>query len=118
MYFHHNKQRFWQLLSIFSIVVFFCLLGFAIHYLNLDSETIDDITLIKSELSQEYIQKEENKEIIKKCKNCVRRYIDGVYDIPANQNLQPYSVIIDNNTEARPQFGLNQANIVYEVEAI
>lgn len=44
----------------------------------------------------------------------VRRFIDGVYDAPANQNAYPVAIMIENLVTVRPQSGLDQANLVYE----
>jgi len=52
-----------------------------------------------------------------KCDNCVRRNLDGVYVKSGEENLSPVAVIIENLLEARPQYGLAQANLVYEAEA-
>ena len=53
----------------------------------------------------------------KECSGCVRRYIDGVYVSPGKENPYPSAVIIENHPDARPQFGLSRANLVYEAEA-
>ena len=116
MNFSHDKQRFWQMLSIFSVVVFFCLLGFSIYYLNIDSRALDEI-VEKNVERVAVITDELNGVVEDECDGCVRRYIDGVYDSSENQNLYPYAVIIDNNEAARPQYGIGQANVVYEIEA-
>jgi len=44
----------------------------------------------------------------------VRRYIDGVMDLKANQNMYPVGVMIENLATIRPQAGLVKANVVYE----
>jgi hypothetical protein len=50
------------------------------------------------------------------CDGCVRRKLDGVYVRPEAANLPPVAVMIDNHPDARPQSGINQANLVYEAE--
>lgn len=47
----------------------------------------------------------------------VRRAIDGVWDVPANERRQPVGVMIENLATIRPQAGLDKANIVYEALA-
>lgn len=47
----------------------------------------------------------------------VPRKIDGVLDTPDNTNRYPVAVMIENHTQARPQSGLDKANIVYEALA-
>ncbi|HTX87225.1 MAG TPA: DUF3048 domain-containing protein [Candidatus Nanoarchaeia archaeon] len=51
-----------------------------------------------------------------KCPDCVRRRIDGVYVKPDQANLPPVAVMIDNHPDARPQSGIEKANLVYEAE--
>jgi Protein of unknown function (DUF3048) N-terminal domain/Protein of unknown function (DUF3048) C-terminal domain len=50
------------------------------------------------------------------CPGCIRRQIDGVYVDPAVANLIPVAVMIDNHPDARPQSGIEKANLVYEAE--
>lgn len=47
----------------------------------------------------------------------VARRIDGAYVAPAEKNVWPVAVMIDNHPAARPQAGLSQASIVYETLA-
>ncbi len=47
----------------------------------------------------------------------VPRRIDGVLDKPANQNKYPIAIMVENQVQARPQSGLDKANIVYEALA-
>lgn len=47
----------------------------------------------------------------------VRRWIDGVYVEKGKDNLAPFSVMIENHVDARPQSGLSRASLVYEAEA-
>jgi len=48
---------------------------------------------------------------------CQRRMIDGVYVKIGEENYYPTAVIIENQVDARPQAGLTEANLIYEVEA-
>ncbi len=48
---------------------------------------------------------------------CTRRAIDGVYVKSGEENFYPLAVVIENQSDARPQAGIAQANLVYEVEA-
>lgn len=45
------------------------------------------------------------------------RRIDGVLDTVEHQNRYPLAVMIENQSQARPQSGLDQANVVYEALA-
>jgi len=49
--------------------------------------------------------------------NLVRRVIDGVLDTPEHENRYPVAVMVENHTQARPQSGLDRANIVYNALA-
>lgn len=55
-------------------------------------------------------------QVDKKCPDCTQRLIDGVEVAAGTDNLFPVAVMIDNQAEARPQFGLANANLVYEAE--
>ena len=45
----------------------------------------------------------------------VSRSLDGVLVTPAEANLQPIAVMVENYTEARPMSGPAKANLVYEI---
>lgn len=47
----------------------------------------------------------------------VARLLDGVLVDPGKENVHPLAVMIENHPDARPQFGLGQANLVYEAIA-
>ena len=99
----------WKIAASVSGILFFILIIFAILFLNnFYSETFRDIN---SNLFSS--QKEKKEEVEKKCENCVRRFIDGVY-VEDKENPYPIAVMIDNNPEAYPHFGLDLANLVYE----
>ena len=44
----------------------------------------------------------------------VKRKIDGVAVKNGEENLFPYSVVVENSIDARPLSGINEANVVYE----
>lgn len=46
--------------------------------------------------------------------NLIQRRIDGVLVNPGEADLYPVAVMVENMTTARPQSGLDEANIVYE----
>jgi len=58
---------------------------------------------------------EENKNSF--CANCVRQYLNGSYAAPEKENSYPVVAVIDNHPDARPAYGLSQADLVYEAEA-
>ncbi len=47
----------------------------------------------------------------------VPRKLDGVLVLQGQENLQPRAVMIDNMIDARPQSGIADANVVFEVPA-
>lgn len=49
--------------------------------------------------------------------NLIPRRIDGVMDEPQNQNRYPVGVMVENQVDARPQSGLDEANVIYEALA-
>lgn len=100
----------------FSIVVFFCVIGYIIYFLKIDSTVVDSTPLIDV-VSNNIEEMPSNIDESKICEGCVRRDIDGVFVELDKKSLYPYAVIIDNNQSARPQHGLGYANLVYEVEA-
>ncbi|MFA4941796.1 MAG: DUF3048 domain-containing protein [Patescibacteria group bacterium] len=51
------------------------------------------------------------------CASCVRQFLNGSFVSPEKENVYPVAVIIDNHPDARPAYGLSQADIVYEAEA-
>lgn len=107
---NNSKNLRWKIICYFSIILFLLLVFIAFIYLinfypNLFSR-IDNLNILK--ISQE----DENN----KCRECVRRFIDGVYVKLGEENPYPLAVIIDNHVDARPSFGLSGANLVYEVE--
>lgn len=44
----------------------------------------------------------------------VRRRLDGVLVDPAQADLKPYAVMVENHPDARPQSGLSKAQLVWE----
>lgn len=51
------------------------------------------------------------------CVNCVRQFLNGSYVTPEKENIYPVVTVIDNHPDARPAYGLSQADMVYEAEA-
>ncbi len=104
-----SKKRLWLIIgcSFFIILLTFFLI---IRFSDCNNK------IVNSGLS------EENKDI-NPCLNgqtdvsCSRRAIDGVYVKSGEENFYPLAVVIENQIDARPQAGLAQANLVYEVEA-
>ena len=45
------------------------------------------------------------------------RLLDGVKVKPGQENLRSFAVVIENHSDARPQSGLDQASLVFEVVA-
>lgn len=91
------------------IVVFLVLTLFFVALFLLNKNKNSENSKSQPDKTTEFINNE--------CADCVRRKIDGVLVQPADSNLLPFAVVIDNNIDARPQYGLSQANLVYEAEA-
>lgn len=60
----------------------------------------------------------DNKELLKNCgDNCAFRLLDGVEVEKGRENPFIISAVIDNHDEARPQFSLSKAVLVYDIPA-
>ncbi len=119
------SKKFWLTISTLFVILFFILSFFIYRYLIIFYKIPDVLNIVDANTSQSeayqsiaLTEAEKTLEPEKdKCKDCVRRLIDGVYVKKGEENFYPFAVIIDNKVEARPQYGLNDANLVYEVEA-
>lgn len=60
---------------------------------------------------------EQNSGTVIEQQNLVQRKIDGVMVSEGEENELPYATIIENSVDARPLSGINEANIIYEVQA-
>lgn len=100
-----NTKKWISLLSVFF--VFFLVLIFFIK--SLDKNEISSETQIL--VSENEVDKDEL------CSDCVRRKIDGIWVKPGEEDVYPIALMIDNQIDARPSFGLSKANVVYEAEA-
>jgi len=104
----NKRLKKWRIASYFSIILFMsAVLAVSIYlfYPNLFSNLFSKINVKLDDGGEEA------------CPGCVRRFIDGVYVESGRENLYPIAVVIDNHVDARPAFGLSQANLVYEAEA-
>ncbi len=98
-----NKER--QSFLIIGLILSAVILsGFIYSFLNGDNKKND-------------IQTELNDGDKVGTSTLVRRVIDGVYVREGEENHFPFSIMIDNHTDARPPVGLEKANLVIEAEA-
>ncbi len=103
----YKKEKLWRKICFFSIIFFVVLLLFSVkYYFYPKIEKIITNRPVNMELGAEA-----------ECKDCVRRYIDGVFVKKGEENFYPMAVIIDNHIDARPPAGLSGASLVYEAEA-
>lgn len=97
-----KSKKFWKTICYISIIAFlfsaFIIYNYRANLINIDNP-------------EAAIQKEDA------CLGCVRRLIDGVLVKKGEENIFPVAIMIDNHFDARPAFGLGEANLVYEVEA-
>jgi len=103
----YKKEKLWKRISFFSMIFFVILLFFWFGYYFYPK--------IKGVITTNFAYT--NLDIEAQCKDCVRRYIDGVFVKKGEENLYPLSVVIDNHVKARPPAGLSEASLVYEAEA-
>lgn len=96
---------------IISIVLFLAILSILIwlFFKNYESR-------YKTTLQNEAIKTIQSAARTAVCPNCIRRHIDGVYVATSTANLVPVAIMIDNHPDARPQAGIDKANLVYEAE--
>lgn len=109
-YFKSLKIEPWKISAVISVVLFLALILIIVLVASATKEarkekgsltaTIKEITATSSEI----------------CTDCIRRKIDGVYVPKLEADLVPLAVMIDNHPAARPQAGLEKANLVYEAE--
>ena len=105
---NNNKKRtkwLW-LVTIFVLLIFIVFLGCVVYKYSNVLYGVLNINRVEQVIKQD-----------KPCEDCVRRYIDGVYVKPGQENLYPVAIIIENHVDARPQYGLSKANLVIEAEA-
>ncbi len=110
-----NKTKLWKGSTILSIVLFIIAIIFTVNLLT-TKENKSNIKQIDIYLSDQKEEKEEELLYMKKCEGCVRRKLDGVYVKEAVANLEPVAIMIDNHVNARPPYGIEKANLVYEAE--
>ncbi len=103
-----KRAKWLWITAIFALAVFAAVLVYAV--LSYRSVIYGEVNIVPN-------NKIDKQTVKKECSDCVRRYIDGVYVKPGEENPYPSAVIIENHPDARPQFGLAQANLVYEAEA-
>jgi len=102
--------NYWKYLDIFLLIISLALAFIAFKVItNYYSHNDESIIKIDKEFTE--------KEIKTVCENCEERNLDGLPVKNGEENLLPLAVIIENHTEARPQVGLADANIVFEAEA-
>jgi len=108
----NQKNKLWKIIMIISIVLFLLVLTVFIWRLfpGLSSKKNTE-TALKDPNTQA-----STSEAPQICAGCIRRLIDGVYVAPEKANLPPVAVMLDNHPSARPQAGIEKANLVYEAE--
>ncbi len=104
-----NKKLLWQIVCVLTSALFLAVLFFSInYYYNLSQGKNGFSFNIKKVVNTE--------EGIDKCDGCVRRALDGRYVELNLANIYPIATVIDNHPQARPNFGLSNASLVYEAE--
>lgn len=103
----YKKEKLWKRICFFSMIFFVISLLFSVKYYfypKISRIITGDTIGIELDSGNE-------------CKNCDRRYIDGVFVQNGEENVYPVAVIIDNHIDSRPPASLSKANLVYEAEA-
>lgn len=103
----YKKIYFIVLLTFFILSIILIIINITKIFDN-DKNTIENNTNV---IDQNNI--EENVQQI----NLIPRKIDGIMVENGKENLFPYAAVIENSIDARPLSGINEANIIYEVQA-
>ncbi|HQL11888.1 MAG TPA: DUF3048 domain-containing protein [bacterium] len=90
------------------LVISISLIVVALTIKSKNSEAKKDVN-IENEIPQQSNVENEQKTL-------VQRKIDGVMVNIGNDNLLPYAIMIENSIDARPISGINEANILYEIQ--
>lgn len=105
--------RQWQILFLLSAFALLSIMSFYIYNANtkhqIDNSSSDAVS---AQTDAFEAQKDDNIPSY-----YIRRSLDGVYVDPAQANLYPIAVMVDNDPNARPQAGLAHAQLVYEAKA-
>jgi hypothetical protein len=104
-----NKIKVWKTIMAFSIFLFLIVL--LVFFLSIFNKKKDAVSSEIKNVAPEVVVDEKQS-----CSGCHRRVLDGVWDDDEAANKPLVAVMIDNHPSARPQFGLEQASIVYEAE--
>ncbi|MDA3840505.1 MAG: DUF3048 domain-containing protein [Patescibacteria group bacterium] len=103
-----TQKSIWKYLDIILIIISLILSFFAYKIITTYYAQADQ-PLEKIVEEQKKVEKET-------CLDCQQRRIDGVLVKKDLSNLYPLAVVIENHTEARPQAGIADANLVIEAE--
>lgn len=107
-----QKMKFWAIIGGVLLLISICLAVFAYILIIKNDTAIKNINKSLNIKTPDTINKENiNTE------NLVRRSIDGVYVEPGKENIYPLAFMIDNHVDARPQAGIDKAQLVIEAEA-
>jgi len=90
------------------LVISISLIVTALTIKSKDNEAKKDVNIENEIPQQNNIENEQ--------KTLVQRKIDGVMVNIGNDNLLPYAIMIENSIDARPISGINEANILYEIQ--
>ncbi|MFA5247853.1 MAG: DUF3048 domain-containing protein [Patescibacteria group bacterium] len=104
-----DKIRLWKIATFSSIVLFLFLTTLIILFIVRNKQE-------NSVLEKNTTAIEQEKSAEKKCADCSRRNLDGVFVPETEANPQPIAVMIDNHPSARPALGLEKASLIYEAE--
>jgi hypothetical protein len=108
-YHSENKTKLWKVIMIISIVLFMAILVVL-------SVVLVRMSKGKGELAPPAIVASSTEKQSAACPGCSRRKIDGTYVDPGLVDLPLVAIMIDNHPDARPQSGIDKANLVYEAE--
>lgn len=104
-----KQKNIWKYLDVVLIIISLILSFFAYRiitaYYSQSNKPLEKI-----------IEKQKETKVKETCLDCKPRLIDGVLVKKGEENIFPLAVVIENHSDARPQAGLSQANLVIEAE--
>lgn len=106
-----RKMKFWAISGI--SLMFLSIILTIFSYFLIKKNNVDISGIITAELEN---KASGNKSEIN-YENLTRRLIDGKYVEKGAENFYPLAFMIDNHADARPQSGLDKAQLVIEAEA-
>jgi len=100
-------KRSWPLLAFGAVLVCAAIVGLVWFAVSGKGRKVSSVNAQATSTSGEFVSTSTG--------DLVSRGLDGVLVSPADANLQPFAVMVENHTDARPLSGPAQANLAFEI---